>query len=506
MARQKKTSDENGIDSEQSGAEGAASIENTESAVPEANASETGVPEAHASESGAPEAHASESAATPEAEASKPEPLAASPDESASAEAPAPRISGPESASPYYASDHTHEPLTPPKASGGGAAWAALLLVVLGGVGSSPFWAPSLAPLLPWTKAIETAVGPDPALRQDVSSLALRVAALEQGSSTGMGASTGMGTGMGGADLSSLQDTLRQQATTIRDLTDRVSSVEQRPADTTSGGAPASTSASVTSSVQDELKRLADRANTLERKLASVEAQANSQAAASQASPMAPVVPPGLMDDTRRLGTDLSALKERVGKLENAPGTGGGIGARDVGLLLSLGQLRGAIDSGRPFAGPLANVKDAEAAALLAPLGHSAASGIPTVTLLRQGFESVGNAVVQAAATVPASDQLGDVVVSKLRSLVTIRRTGAGGSGPAPGADGIVATAETALAANDLAGAVAALEKLPEPAAKPAASWLDQARARVQADAALAAAENTLTARFGGAAGNEAAH
>jgi len=59
-----------------------------------------------------------------------------------------------------------------------------------------------------------------------------------------------------------------------------------------------------------------------------------------------------------------------------------------------------------------------------------------------------------------------------------------------------VATAEGALAAGDLAGAVAALEKLDGAAAAKAKPWLDAARARLAAEAALAAASDSVTAHL----------
>lgn len=416
---------------------------------------------------------------------------------------------------PYYAPESANDPR--PKARSSGAGWAvALVLIVVGGVGSSPWWAPSVIPLLPWATEAGTGVVADAALRQEVSALALRVASLEQSGQTGgqmdaVGGGTAPAGGTGGPEISALLDTVRQQGTVVRDLRDRVNSFEQRLAAIPSAGASAAPAAPAAAGIEDDLKRLSDRESALEGRLAALEPAVNaasqtamSQTAMSQtAIPQTggQAVPPGLVEDTRRLGSDLSALRERVSRLETTP-ISAAIGRNDVALLFGLGQLRGAVDGGRPFAAPLATVKDSGIAATLAPLSRYADSGIPTLSMLRQSFEQIAGAIIQAGATVPPSDQLGDVVMSKIRSLVTIRRTGVGGTGPLAGADRAVAVAEAALKANDLSGAVSALGDLSAPAAKVAASWLDQAKARLQADAALTAAESALAVRAAG----EAAH
>src|SRR5437763_2497645 len=62
----------------------------------------------------------------------------------------------------------------PRRASRGAAAWlSAVLALILAGIAASPFWAPPLAPLLPWSE--KPAVSPE-----DVAALAARVAAVGQ--------------------------------------------------------------------------------------------------------------------------------------------------------------------------------------------------------------------------------------------------------------------------------------------------------------------------------------
>jgi hypothetical protein len=74
-------------------------------------------------------------------------------------------------------------------------------------------------------------------------------------------------------------------------------------------------------------------------------------------------------------------------------------------------------------------------------------------------------------------------VAERLSSLVNWRRTDAVDGNTA---EAIVARAEQRLAADDLAGAIAELEKLQGPAAAAMQGWLAEARARAAADAAVA--------------------
>src|ERR1700757_3207682 len=68
----------------------------------------------------------------------------------------------------------TPEPPRPQRRSRGAAPWlAALLILVVAGIALSPFWAPALAPLLPWGSR------PD-ASAEKYAALVARVAAIEQ--------------------------------------------------------------------------------------------------------------------------------------------------------------------------------------------------------------------------------------------------------------------------------------------------------------------------------------
>lgn len=211
-----------------------------------------------------------------------------------------------------------------------------------------------------------------------------------------------------------------------------------------------------------------------------------------------------------------AALHEEVEKLaaaqrqREASEKEKGAGGTDQALLLSLEQLRSAVDSGRPFTPQLAamttlardrtEVKDA-----LKPLENAAAKGIPDkLTLARRFEEQVAPAMLRAA-TQPREDSWSERIWSGLRSLVVIRRVDGTGTNADDPTEAAVAQAEKALAANDLAGAVKAVEavngRATGPAQSAAAPWLAAARERVAAETALATISQQLTARL--AAGGE---
>jgi len=93
-----------------------------------------------------------------------------------------------------------------------------------------------------------------------------------------------------------------------------------------------------------------------------------------------------------------------------------------------------------------------------------------------------------------AADDWSGQILGKLRRLVTVRRVGPGIGGDGP--EAVVAQAESALASDDLAGAVAALETLHGPPMVAARDWLDAAHRRLAAEAALGKATALVTARL----------
>ena len=193
----------------------------------------------------------------------------------------------------------------------------------------------------------------------------------------------------------------------------------------------------------------------------------------------------GLTAENHRLGQELARLQEEVAAL-NAGITERGEMRRSDSLALALGQLREALARGAPYDAELATVRavSAEDQTVLQPLSTiepHAQNGVPTRAALRDRFGPVA-AEIARAGHAPGSDEWWRPAFDRISSLVSVRRVGeVDGESPAA----IAARAERRLAADDLPAAVAEIEKLDGAAAEAARAWLDDARARVAADAAL---------------------
>jgi uroporphyrinogen-III synthase len=204
--------------------------------------------------------------------------------------------------------------------------------------------------------------------------------------------------------------------------------------------------------------------------------------------------PPAIVElgvRTGQLADQLRALQERVGAAEQAQDKGGAERARAAAFAVGVAELDSVARAGRPFAATVnavrALVPDAATAELLQPLEPYAASGVATLERLKRDWPEAAR---RAKAAQVAADYGRDYggwlgrVMAFLESAVTIRRIGA--DVPGDDAEALLARAGARLEADDLTGALATLASLPEPAARAAKRWLDQARARRDVETALA--------------------
>ena len=174
---------------------------------------------------------------------------------------------------------------------------------------------------------------------------------------------------------------------------------------------------------------------------------------------------------------------------------------RLVTLVLATGELTAALGSARSFTPVLDTFRgiageDLEIEGALARLAPFAATGVPTIDGLLARFPEAANAIARAAPATEDADWI-DETVTRLSQLVTIRKTS--GAIDPQSLDGRLVEAESALAAGDLGRAIAIVEAT-MPAAAEAASaqvWLRDARARQEADEALAGLVATVHARIG---------
>lgn len=358
----------------------------------------------------------------------------------------------------------------PTPGRGGSVLWLALVLVLLvAGVAASPWWAPRLAPLLPWAGSGVA----DAEARAQLQAMASRLAALEQRQ-----ASPAQSAGMQGA----LDKTNDQLAALDR----RVTAIDQQLAQGAGGG---STDGAALAALRGAIERDGAAQAQLADRVAALESKAGAPAAVD------PAAVKDLQDKVEKIGADLAALGERVTRLAAAEPDDS---RTDQALLLALGQLRQAMQGSGPFTDTLASAtalarNRPEVKAALATLSGAAANGVPSLAVLRERFARIAGEIANSGAA--ASTGWSDRMLGTLGSLVSVRRIGpaaAAGTGP----EAAVATAEAALASGDLAGAVTALGTLRGAAAASAKSWLDDARRRLDADAALEKANSVVASRL----------
>jgi hypothetical protein len=367
----------------------------------------------------------------------------------------------------------------PPKAARGHHTLGWIVLVVLvaaGGIATSPWWAPRIVPLLPWSDTAAPAGAPSaqappveaspspaqdraPATAQPNPALDQRLAGMEQ-------------------RLAQLGQRIDQDAADRRSATPAASGQD--------------------AAIRDDA--LAPLRETMQRQGAAIEDFGKRIAALEQQLAARPAADPAaltqLQGTTGKLGTALAELDGRVAALAAA---GAADTRADQALLLSLGQLRQTLQGSGPFVAELTAATTlardrADVKAALAPLADAAAGGVPSLAILRQRFDGLAGTIADAGSAQADAGDWSDRILGRLRALVTVRRVGSAAVGSGP--EAAVATAESALAAGDLAGAVAALGTLHGPAMLAARDWLDAARRRLAAEAALDKATALVTAEL----------
>ena len=346
----------------------------------------------------------------------------------------------------------TESETTPPSGSPARSAlWlAAALALVIAGVALSPFWAPAIAPLLPW--------GGEP----DVSAkywaaLATRLDAIEKRPAPQI------------PDLSPI-------ASAASALARRVDQLE----------AARNPNQETEATVAANKKGL----QQLEQRLAAIETQSASRTVGADAEMQK------LQQEVAKLGPAAADLGNRLSTTERQLQALGGAGRTDAALLVALLQMREAVEQARPFPAEYAaftalahDQPDLVAAA--EPLAHPARDGVPGRLALSTRLAEVAGRI--ADATPPPEADWGSQALARLRALVTIRRVeGASENGP----EAAVSAAERGLARGDLGDAVAQLDRLSGANAEAAAPWLRMARQRLAVETAFMHIQELLAARL----------
>ena len=338
--------------------------------------------------------------------------------------------------------------------SRGAVAISALATLVLA-LATSPYWAPPVASVLPWGSAPEVKSVPT-----DTTAVQSRVGALE----------TKLGE-------------LAQAQQRVTALDRRVGQLEQRPA-------PTPNSQDAQQSAQ-QAQALGDRLSTIEQRIGTLAAATSSQTAA---------------DATKRLQSEIQTLSQKLdeqsqllAKLQSQER--GGADRAGAALVVTLGQLRAALATSHPYAAELqaaeALAKDQpDTLAELHKLDGRAQQGVPTLAILTQQFEAIMRNAAPASVPAATDGGWGARTLSKLKSLVTVRRVGDASGDKAETSGRPLTEAAAAVKSGDLASAVAAMRRAGGSEAPAAASWIEDAQARLDAEATLTAADATLLKRL----------
>jgi len=320
---------------------------------------------------------------------------------------------------------------------GSGVAWAALILAViaLAGIASYRYWGPSLG-----NKPVDT------------TALTARLDKLEAGAV---------------ADRAVLSK--------IAEMGQKLESLSRQVAALPAGGAG---DAKALTAMSAEMESLRSSLDAMTRKVSRSETQAGTELKDAMSA---------LREEMAQLRQSASDVAARVKAIEDRPPA---TGEKIAALAVAAGQLETALDSGKPYDGALTSLQalaagDVALEKALSSLSGGAKSGVPTTASLARQFAEIAPKLTMSS---PAADggSWTDALKAKALSLVNMRPVGeSGDSSP-------VTRAERALARNDLAAAVAAVEGVPGLAV----SWRDRAQRRLDADAAIANVRSRIVERL----------
>lgn len=203
--------------------------------------------------------------------------------------------------------------------------------------------------------------------------------------------------------------------------------------------------------------------------------------------------------DTARLEAQIADLKrsipqeglilhltERVDALAQAQAAG-------QALLLTVGQLREAVDRGDSFSAELAATRrlaQGDENTLLDAFADGAPTGIPSRDKILRDFKSLSEALLQREAEVEGRG-FWQTIVSHMRKVISLRRM----DGKGNDAEAVLARTDAAFKQGDWDRAVEDMRALPGPFEAMADEWIKGARLRLAADRALSQLAASAAAR-----------
>lgn len=201
---------------------------------------------------------------------------------------------------------------------------------------------------------------------------------------------------------------------------------------------------------------------------------------------------------------ELEAITSRISKLESLlPNLADAVHqeaaeAKSAAAAIAFANLRAAVSEGRPFATELDTLGALSPPGTdLGALTSYAEKGIPARAELARSFKRVKDEAL-AAPDPKADASFLDRLLAGAESLVKIRRVDAAAMGDDTSA--VLARAEAKLDQGNLAEAAQEVDMLEGSARTAFSTWLDQARARLGAEAVLKRLEGVLLVSLGGGA------
>jgi len=230
---------------------------------------------------------------------------------------------------------------------------------------------------------------------------------------------------------------------------------------------------------------LTSRLNNLESELGSL-SNTDAEAALAATQDLAHSIS-ALKSELQALNNRLDSMDATLKDLGSRQSKQSGASVTAQALVLAATQLRVRLMGDGAFGAELAALErigagDAKVLAAVSRLKPHAEAGVPSEADLTARFTSVAADIVRAGAVSGEPGWMGTVKDS-LSGLVTVRRTDP--SQITNELDRALAVAEAALQIGALEEAVQALSELQGPPGEAAAAWLGDARARVDAEAAL---------------------
>ena len=399
------------------------------------------------------------------AEPPAPRPAAAA--EASSAARPIPSVAAPGPSAPRVTAGVPAGAGAPRERGPALALWAiALAAFVLAAAMSLPIWAPLLG-LAQKPAASPSSAAGDGTLVRELGSLATSLGAIE-------------------ARLGNLE-VLTKSA----------------PASTPAKVPAAAEPAAAPSALAEELAASAARVTALERTVAELASRPPPPAAGAAADTAAQLAAltkrvAELERGNAALAEARKATEQRLAALETELKRMAAVDVRRAALVLAISQLREALARSLPYDKALAALAalaagDDELEAAAAALEPTAATGVATTGELAERFDAASLAAARAAIASHRPGWIGETL-ARLERLVVVRHTGALAGN---GTDALLARAEAELKAGQLAAAATILDGLNGPAAEAMRPWLASAKARLAADAALAALSTRAIVRLG---------